>query len=139
MTNVPKYKFYFAIADLVLVSLAFILASYLVRYDKSLEILEFLKLAYPVLSLFFIAAAFFIFIFQVNGLYKINVIFNRAAHLTAIIKSLYYGTLNVVVISHLVKSSEYLDSRLIIFMFSVIVIPILYLIRVEVGRQLLLR
>jgi len=139
MTKVPKYKFYFAIADMVLVSIAFLISSYLVRYDKGLELFDFLKLTYPVLSLFFIATAFFIFIFQINGLYKINVIFNRAAHLTAIIKSLYYGTLNVVVISHLVKSSEYLDSRLIIFMFSVIVIPILYVIRVEIGRKLLLR
>ncbi|MCP5062395.1 MAG: sugar transferase [Ignavibacteriae bacterium] len=139
MTKVPKYKFYFATGDMILVSLAFLFSSYLVRYDKSLELFEFLKLTYPVLSLFLIATAFFIFIFQINGLYKINVIFNRAAHLTAIIKSLYYGTLNVVVISHLVKSSEFLDSRLIIFMFSVIVIPILYVIRVELGRKLLLR
>jgi undecaprenyl-phosphate galactose phosphotransferase len=67
------------------------------------------------------------------------VIFNRAAHLTAVIKSLYYGTLNVVVISHLVKSSDVLDSRLIIFMFVLISIPIIYVLRVEVGRRILLQ
>ncbi len=139
MTKVPKYKYYFSIIDLILVSIAFVLSAYFVRYDKSLNLFEFLKLSYSVLALFFVAAAFFIFIFQVNGLYKINVIFNRAAHLTAIIKSLYYGTLNVVVISHLVKSSELLDSRLIIFVFVVILIPLLYIFRVELGRKLLLR
>jgi len=139
MTKVPKYKYYFSIVDLILVSIAFVLSAYFVRYDKSLNLFEFLKLSYSVLALFFVAAAFFIFIFQVNGLYKINVIFNRAAHLTAIIKSLYYGTLNVVVISHLVKSSELLDSRLIIFVFVVILIPLLYIFRVELGRKLLLR
>ncbi|MCB9210963.1 MAG: hypothetical protein H6609_16475, partial [Ignavibacteriales bacterium] len=138
MTKVPKYKFYFAIFDLIVLSLAFVLSAYFVRYDKSLVLVDFIKIAYPILALFFIAAAFFIFIFQVNNLYRINIIFNRAAHLTAIIKSLYYGTLNVVVISHLVKSSEILDSRLIIFMFVLIVVPVLYLLRVEVGRRILL-
>ncbi|MCB0731662.1 MAG: exopolysaccharide biosynthesis polyprenyl glycosylphosphotransferase [Ignavibacteriae bacterium] len=139
MNNVPKYKLYFAIFDLVVLSFAFTISAFFVRYDKSLEFIDFLSIAYPILILFFIAAAFFIFIFQVNNLYKINVIFNRAAHLTAVIKSLYYGTLNVVVISHLVKSSEVLDSRLIIFMFVIIVMPILYLFRVEAGRRILLQ
>ncbi len=139
MTKVPKYKYYFSIADLILVSLAFVLSAYFVRYDKSLSVFEFLKMSYAVLALFFIASAFFIFIFQVNGLYKINIIFNRAAHLTAIIKSLYYGTLNVVVIAHLVKSSDLLDSRLIIFVFVIIVVPLLYIFRVEFARRLLLR
>lgn len=138
MNKVPKYKFYFAVFDLLVLSSAFILAAFTVRYDSALDLFSFLRVSYPILILFFIAAAFFIFIFQINGLYKINVIFNRAAHLTAIIKSLYYGTLNVVVISHLVKSSELLDSRLIIFMFVLVVIPILYLLRVEVGRRILL-
>lgn len=139
MKKVPKYKFYFAIFDLFVLSSAFLLSAYFVRYDKSLDLYNFLKISYPILILFLIAAAFFIFIFQINSLYKINVIFNRAAHLTAVIKSLYYGTLNIVVISHLVKSSEVLDSRLIIFMFVVMVIPILYFIRVEVGRRILLQ
>ena len=38
-----------------------------------------------------------------------------------------------------VKSSELLDSRLIIFVFVVILIPLLYIFRVELGRKLLLR
>ena len=139
MNKVPKYKLYFAIFDLLVLSISFILSAYLVRYDKSLGLLEFLDHSYQILTLFFIASAFFIFIFQINSLYKINVIFNRAAHLTAIIKSLYYGTLNVVVISHLVKSSEIIDSRLIIFMFVLMVVPILYVLRVEAGRRFLLQ
>ncbi len=139
MKKIPKYKLYFAIFDLIVLSFTFTLSAYLVRYDKNIELFNFLKTSYPILILFFIAAAFFIFIFQINSLYKINVIFNRAAHLTAVIKSLYYGTLNVVVISHLVKSSEVLDSKLIIFMFVLIIIPILYILRVEVGRRILLR
>jgi exopolysaccharide biosynthesis polyprenyl glycosylphosphotransferase len=139
MKKVPNYKIYFAIFDLVVISLSFVISAYFVRYDKTIEIIDFLRITYPILILFFIASAFFIFIFQINSLYKINVIFNRAAHLTAVIKSLYYGTLNVVVISHLVKSSEIIDSRLIIFMFVLLVIPILYVLRVEVGRRILLQ
>jgi undecaprenyl-phosphate galactose phosphotransferase len=139
MNKVPKYKLYFAIFDLLVLSMSFILSAYLVRFDKNLGLIEFLNQSYQILTLFLIASAFFIFIFQINSLYKINVIFNRAAHLTAIIKSLYYGTLNVVVISHLVKSSEIIDSRLIIFMFVLMVVPILYVLRVEAGRRFLLQ
>lgn len=139
MKKVPKYKFYFAVFDLLILAGSFIISAYFVRYDKTLDFTSFIQISYPILILFLIAAAFFIFIFQINSLYKINVIFNRAAHLTAIIKSLYYGTLNVVVISHLVKSSEILDSRLIIFLFVLILIPILYVLRVEVGRRILLQ
>lgn len=139
MTKVPKYKFYFAVFDLLVLSICFLLSAYLVRYDKNLNFFDFVNQSYQILTLFFIASALFIFIFQINSLYKINVIFNRAAHLTAVIKSLYYGTLNVVVISHLVKSSNILDSRLIIFMFVLMVIPILYVLRVEVARRFLLQ
>lgn len=139
MNKIPKYKFYFAFADLVVLTISFISAAYLVRYDKSLNIWDFIDLSYPILLLFLVATLFFILIFQINGLYKINIILNRSAHLTAVIKSLYYGTLNIVVISHLVKSSDILDSRLIIFIFLLIAIPILYLLRVELFRNLLLR
>lgn len=139
MNKIPKYKFYFAFADLVVLTISFISAAYLVRYDKSLNIWNFIDLSYPILLLFLVATLFFILIFQINGLYKINIILNRSAHLTAVIKSLYYGTLNIVVISHLVKSSDILDSRLIIFIFLLIAIPILYLLRVELFRNLLLR
>ncbi len=139
MTKVPKYKFYFAIFDLIVLSISFVLSAYFVRYNNNLGLFDFINISYPILILFLVASAFFIFIFQVNNLYRINVVFNRAAHLTAIIKSLYYGTLNIVVISHLVKSSEIIDSRLIIFMFILIVIPTLYILRVEVGRRILLK
>lgn len=139
MNKIPKYKFYFAFADLVVLTISFISAAYLVRYDKTLNIWGFIDLSYPILLLFLVATLFFILIFQINGLYKINIILNRSAHLTAVIKSLYYGTLNIVVISHLVKSSDILDSRLIIFIFLLIAIPMLYLLRVELFRNLLLR
>lgn len=139
MNKIPKYKFYFAFADLVVLTISFISAAYLVRYDKTLNIWDFIDLSYPILLLFLVATLFFILIFQINGLYKINIILNRSAHLTAVIKSLYYGTLNIVVISHLVKSSDILDSRLIIFIFLLIAIPMLYLLRVELFRNLLLR
>ncbi len=139
MNKIPKYKYYFTLADIGILSFAFLLAAYFVRYDKSLNLSQFVDAALPILFLFLIATLFFIIIFQINGLYKINIILNRSAHLTAIIKSLYYGTLNIVVISHLVKSSEVLDSRLIIFIFCLIAIPLLFIFRVGLFRSILLR
>ena len=59
MKKVPKYKIYFAIFDLFVLSLAFLFSAYLVRYDKSLGLVEFLTISYPILILFIIAAGFY--------------------------------------------------------------------------------
>src|SRR5690606_15328570 len=81
----------------------------------------------------------FTFIFQFNGLYRINIILNRASHLITIIKALYYGALNIVLISFLIKSTQIIDSRLIIFTFILFALPLLYVVRVELLRYLYIK
>ena len=56
-----------------------------------------------------------------------------------IMKAIYYGALNIVLISLLIEPASLLDSDLIIFVSVLIVIPALYLFRVEILRYILIR
>jgi exopolysaccharide biosynthesis polyprenyl glycosylphosphotransferase len=136
MKRNPKYKFIFGMFDVLVIFFSFFFSVYLLRQDESLGIIEFISVSEPILLLFLFLSLAFIFIFQFNGLYRINIILNRATHLISIIKALYYGALNVVLISFLIKSTDIIDSRLIIFTFILFVLPLLYVVRVELLRYL---
>ncbi|MDH3268325.1 MAG: sugar transferase, partial [Ignavibacteria bacterium] len=81
----------------------------------------------------------FILVFQYNFLYKINIVITRAAHLAHILKALYYGALNVVLVSLLIENTEIVDARFLIFVFILLVIPLLYISRVELLRLLFIK
>jgi exopolysaccharide biosynthesis polyprenyl glycosylphosphotransferase len=49
---------------------------------------------------------------------------------------MYYGALNVVLVSILIESSNLLDSRFLIFVFILLAIPSLYIVRIELLRFL---
>ncbi len=118
---------------------SFLAAMYLLRKDASLNFIEFLgQSAFPVF-IFFVLSLIYIVIFQYNGLYRINIIITRAAHLAHIMKAIYYGALNIVLISLLIEPADVLDHRLIIFVSVLIAIPALYFFRAEILRYILIR
>ena len=112
---------------------------YLLRKDASLNFIEFLgQSAFPVFT-FLVLSLLYIIIFQYNGLYRVNIIITRAAHLAHIMKAIYYGALNIVLISLLIEPADVLDHRSIIFVSVLIAIPALYLFRAEILRYILMR
>jgi len=112
---------------------------YLLRKDTSLNFIEFLgQSAFPVFT-FLVLSLLYIVIFQYNGLYRVNIIISRAAHLAHIMKAIYYGALNIVLISLLIEPADVLDHRSIIFVSVLIAIPALYLFRAEILRYILIR
>jgi exopolysaccharide biosynthesis polyprenyl glycosylphosphotransferase len=136
MKKTPRYKYFFGIADLITVFISFFISIYVLRKASQTGIWEFINQSVWILIILFLLSAIFLFVFQYNNLYKINIILNRSAHLTGIIKALYYGALNIVLVSLLIKSNSLLDSRLIIFTFILVALPLLYLIRVELLRYI---
>lgn len=139
MKKTPKYKYFFGIADVIVIFSSFVLSVYVLRVDQQLGFFDFILISQPILLICLLLSLVFIFIFQFNSLYRINVILSRASQFTSIIKALYYGALNIVLVSFLIKSSTLIDSRLIIFTFLLIVIPSLYLARVEILRGLYIK
>jgi undecaprenyl-phosphate galactose phosphotransferase len=132
-------KILFAILDVILVFAALDLSMFLLRTDKALGYFEFISLTTLESFEFLVVSLLFLLIFQYNGLYRVNILTTRAAHLSNFMKSLYYGSLNIVIVSLFIGSTGIVDSRYILFVFLLIIIPSFYLIRIELMRNLFIR
>lgn len=115
------------------------MSMYLLRTNEAFGYFQFIgENVYEEMA--FLGLSFlFLLIFQYNGLYRVNILTTRAAHLSNFLKSLYYGALYIVIISLLFSSSSLLDSRYIIFVFLLVVIPSFYVFRIELMRTLFVK
>jgi exopolysaccharide biosynthesis polyprenyl glycosylphosphotransferase len=138
MKKIPLYKYIFGITDIFVLFASFFIAMYLLRRDPAMGFIEFTNAAQNLILIFFLVSIFFVAIFNFNGLYRLNIILTRALHLTHIMKALYYGALTIVLVSIMIESSSVIDSRLLIFLFSLIALPSLYFVRTELMRRLYL-
>ena len=123
MKKIPLYKYIFGITDIFVLFASFLTAMYLLRRDPAMGFVEFTNAAQNLVLIFFLVSIFFVAIFNFNGLYRLNIILTRALHLTHIMKALYYGALTIVLVSIMIESSSVIDSRLLIFLFSLIALP----------------
>ena len=139
MKRIPAFKYLFGIGDITVIYTSFMISMFLLRNNKSLNFFEFNVQALPYSLIFFGLSLAFLVIFQYNGLYRVNVLITRALHLSNIFKALYYGALNVILISLLIENSRIIDSRYLIFLFAFIGVPLIYLVRVELLRYLFIR
>lgn len=112
------------------------MTTYYLRVEKNLPLLEFLYSIRSLLAILFVLSLGFIIIFRFNGLYRINIILSRASHLVNIMKALYYGALQIVIVSLFIENNRLIDSRLIILVFLLIASPLIYIVRVEILRAL---
>ncbi|HMS64853.1 MAG TPA: sugar transferase [Ignavibacteria bacterium] len=112
----PKYKYIFAFFDFTIIFLSFYISKYItsgiLNKKVILEENEFLTI---LIFIFFSAA--FLFIFQNNYLYKINIFLTRAPQLTSLIKSFLFGTIFLLLFSFLIKFSLFLSSRVFVMIF----------------------
>jgi exopolysaccharide biosynthesis polyprenyl glycosylphosphotransferase len=129
----------FGILDVLIVFTSLQMSMYLLRTNKALGYFEFIGETAFESMVFLGLSLFFLLIFQYNGLYRFNILTTRAAHLSNFLKSLYYGALNIVIISLLFNTSGMVDSRYIIFVFLLIVIPSFYIFRIELMRILFVK
>jgi len=136
MKKIPLYKYIFGIADVFVMFSSFLASMYLLRRDPSLGFIEFTNISQDLILIFFLVSFLFIGVFYYNGLYRLNIILTRASHLTHIMKALYYGALSIVLVSIKLESSTIIDSRLLIFLFALIALPSLYIVRTELMRRL---
>lgn len=138
MKKIPLYKYIFGITDVFVMFASFLTAMYLLRRDPAMGFIDFTNAAQDLILIFFLVSIIFVAIFNFNGLYRLNILLTRALHLTHIMKALYYGALSIVLVSIMIESSSVIDSRLLIFLFSLIALPSLYIVRTELMRRLYL-
>lgn len=134
-----QYKHLFATLDVLILFVSLEISMYLLRTVNGIDYFEFIG-STVIESLTFLGISLcFLLIFQYNGLYRVNILTTRAAQLSNFIKSLYYGSLNIVIVSLLFNSESIVDTRYIIFVFLLIVIPAFYLLRIELMRNLFIK
>ena len=139
LRKIHKFKVLYAAADLITILTCFLIAVYIHRKETQLNFFQFYFLNHSLIYILLFLSFAFIVIFQYNGLYRINIVLTRAAHLAHIVKSQYYGALNIVLVSLLIQTYDIADARLIIFTYLLIAIPSLYLIRIELLRELFIQ
>ncbi len=117
----PRYKYVFALFDFIIIFFSFKLSEYITAevLNKNVIIGENKFLTYLT---FFVFTLVFIFLFQNNYLYKINILLTRASHITGIIKSFLFGTLLLIIFSFIIKFNLLLSSRVFVLCFFVIAI-----------------
>jgi exopolysaccharide biosynthesis polyprenyl glycosylphosphotransferase len=139
MKKIPLYKFYFVAADFFIFALSFVFTAYITWNNGEIDSAFFMRPFYHIIILYFIISIILSLTFQYNGLYKINIILMKPSHLTQIIKSVFYGILTILLFSFLFKYLEILYSRIVLFTFSIVLLSLLYIMRVEILRALYLK
>lgn len=106
----------FAFFDFVVIFISFFSAEYITANILNKNVLTYENELLTSFT-FFVFSVLFIFLFQNNNLYKVNILLTRAPHITAIIKSFLYGTLLLILFSFLIKFSLILSSRVFVLCF----------------------
>lgn len=112
----PKYKYIFAIFDFAVILISFFAAKF-IAIDLLNKKLILDDNSLPSIITFVAFSILFIFIFQNNYLYKINVFLTRAPQLTALLKSFIYGAILLIIFSFVIKFSLLLSSRVFMLCF----------------------
>ncbi len=112
----PRYKYVFAFFDFIVIFCSFLLSGFITKNILNKKVITFENEFLTYLT-FFIFSAVFLFLFQVNNLYKVNIFLTRAPHITAVIKSFLYGTLLLIIFSFIIKFNLLLSSRVFVLCF----------------------
>ncbi|NWF89810.1 MAG: sugar transferase [Ignavibacteriaceae bacterium] len=136
MIKFPKFKYYLFVFDILIFLFSFFTTAIILKFKSGLTFSQILMPNSVTIFFAILSIGIFLFIYQYNSLYKINIILTRAAHLTAIIHSIFYGFITIIVISFLIKSAWITDSRLTLLTFTIILLLYSYVLRVEIYRRL---
>ncbi len=140
MKKFPKYKYFYALCDFIILMFSFYVTSELIDEFINLPQKSFDFFYLPVFSCYFVASVLFIFIFQYFNLYKINVFLTRALQFVQILKSMLFGIIILILITFLFKLPfipQY--SRVFVSIFSIITIIAFIIIRIYLLQILNLR
>jgi len=127
--KIPKYKLFYAIVDFIIVYITLIISILMLDFYSNNKLLFNVSNNITLLSFSFIVSLIFIFIFQSNGLYKINIILSVSNQLTLLLKSIFYGSIVIIITAYITKISLILNSRILILSFLILSFLILSIVR----------
>lgn len=135
MIKLPKYKYIFALLDLILVNISLYLSVYFVELYQNKIIVT--RLSIEEIVIFSLVSLTFTFIFQSNNLYKIHLIYGKTSQLTAIIRSFFYGDIILILLSFFFKVRFIIDSRLFILFFTLVGLMLFLIFRIMLARKII--
>ncbi|MEO7540278.1 MAG: sugar transferase [Pyrinomonadaceae bacterium] len=132
----PKYKFILALCDYLILLGAWVAAIWIRFYDvPSMELLS-RPLVRTQAALIVVYSLVWIVIFQHFNLYKLNLFMAIGEQMIAIIKSLIYGLIGLVIITFLVRRLDFVESRGVLVLFVATSFVGTLLFRLLVFRRL---
>lgn len=125
----PKYKYYFAFSDLLILSISFIITAYL---NESSGIYNPARISGLSLLLVFLSMILsYSFISGSMDMYKINIILTKKEHTAALTKVILYVTM-ITAAAYVFSFSFYSFNPRAIFSFGFITFVLFYLFRIEI-------
>src|SRR6187455_1386942 len=132
----PKYKFVLAFCDYLILLGAWAAAIWIRFYDVPTGELLSRPLVRTQAALIIVYSLVWIVIFQHFNLYKLNLFMAFGEQMIAIIKSLVYGLIGLVIITFLVRRLDFVESRAVIALFVATSFIGTTLFRIFVFRRL---
>ena len=138
MQNVAKYKYLFALFDLFVYILLLDILELLTKSNHKVTI-EILGLSsYNSFWLLLFLLPIFYYIFYYNNLYKLNIVLDRSAHTTALIKSLLYFIPFIILFNIIVLNHSIHCTITTTFFCIVTFLSVFYIFRVVVLKRIYL-
>jgi undecaprenyl-phosphate galactose phosphotransferase len=132
----PPYKFILAGCDYLLLLGAWAAAICIRFWDVPAADLLYRPLVRTQAALILVYSLVWIIIFQHFNLYKLNLFMAVGEQLIAIVKSLLYGLIGLVLITFIFKRLDFVDSRAVIAIFVVTSSAAIFTFRILVFRKL---
>src|SRR5436190_1965408 len=136
LNQYPKYKFVLAGCDYLLLLAAWAAALLIWVWGVSMDELLSRPLVRTQAALIIVYSLVWIVIFQHFNLYKLNLFMAVGGQLVAIVKSLLYGLVGLVIITFTFKRLDFVESRAVLAIFVVTSSVAILMFRVFVFRRL---
>ena len=138
MQNVAKYKYLFALFDLFVYILLLDVLELLTKSNHKVTIGILGLSSYNSFWLLIFLLPIFYYIFYYNNLYKLNIVLDRSAHTTALIKSLLYFIPFIILFNIIVLNHSIHCTITTTFFCIVTFLSVFYIFRVVVLKRIYL-
>ncbi|MBN1234289.1 MAG: sugar transferase [Candidatus Coatesbacteria bacterium] len=135
LNKIEKSKYLLAIGDLLIINLAYV-TSLLLRFSKSLNKISIGRNGLEDILVFSVIGIFWIWIFQVHGLYKRQGFLSIARQLVDLLRASLIGTALVTIIAFFSKSELVDNSRLVLGYFAIFNFLYLIIWRIIIYKNL---
>jgi exopolysaccharide biosynthesis polyprenyl glycosylphosphotransferase len=137
--KISKYKYIFAITDFIILISSVIISAYIIEALFNIDFGIYYSRPFPTVLFFLTILISLYIVFNLNHLYKTTIILTRSAHLTAVLKSLWYMIFILIFASLIFVDTDFMKLFLLLISFILVFIFNSYLFRIEYLRRFFLR